>query len=93
MTTPKERFQVSGHSGAFSKIVANESFEAACDYALLELTHWMPSTTTLSLPTDPYVAIDANSQIMGAKKVLEILKHLHEPIKPPVTPKRDTLHY
>jgi hypothetical protein len=93
MDSPRQRFQVSGHAKAFSALVASESFEPACDYALLELQSQLPSTCTPGLPTDPHLAIDANSQIHGAARVLEILKHLHEPSKSDVTPKRNSLHY
>lgn len=93
MNTPKERFQTSGHSGAFSKLVASEAFDPACDYALLQLLSEMAPNTRPGTPTDPLVGLDSSAQMIGAARVLEILKHLPEPIKPPVTPKKDTLHY
>lgn len=91
--TPKESFLTSGHSSAFSKLVASEAFEPACQYALLQLQYEMPPTAVPGMPTDPYHGIDANSQMYGARRVLTILASLSEPIKPPIQPKRESLHY
>lgn len=93
MDTPHERFLVTGHAVPFSKVAATETFEAACDYALLQLQSEMRPTSVPGLPVDPYVAIDANSQMWGASRVLQILKHLHEPIKQPEPVKGQSLHY
>lgn len=93
MRTPKEAFLSSGHSAAFAKLVASESFEVACHYALLQLQNEMPPSTMPMTPTDPYAAIDANSQMFGAKRVLAILQSLSEPVKTTAPVKRDTLHY
>lgn len=93
MRTPKESFLTSGHSAAFSKVVSTECFEVACNYALLELSYWLPPTTTPGIPTDPYIAIDANSQLFGAKKVIAILQSLSDPIKTETSTKKDTLNY
>jgi len=91
--TPKESFQLTGKSADFAKLRATEAFETACDYALLELQWWMPPNTTPSLPTDPYVGIDANAQMFGAKRVIEILKSLSEPVKQPEPSKRPSLYH
>lgn len=91
--TPRESFQVSGSLADFKKIIALAAFEVACDYALLELQHQMPPNTTPSLPTDPYVGIDANAQMQGAKRVLAILKNLAEPVEQAKPIKQDRLHY
>lgn len=93
MNTPKESFLTGGQAETFKKIVGSEAFVVACDYALMELQHQMPPTNTPGLPTDPYVAIDANSQMWGARRAIEILKTLSEPIKQPTAPKQDRLHY
>lgn len=84
---------MSGHAAAFSKLVASEAFEPACDYALLQLQSEMPATTIPGITADPITAIDANSQMQGARRVLAILQSLSEPIKPPTQPKRDKLNY
>ena len=91
--TPKERFLISGHAKAFLDMINSEHFGPACDYALLELQYQIPPNTTPNLPTDPYVGLDANAQMWGAKRVIEILKQLAEPVKEPEPLKRESLHY
>lgn len=93
MSTPKERFLTSGHAGDFAKLVASEHFEPACDYALLQLRLELPANCSPNLPTDPLTGFDANAQTVGAMRVLEILKHLHEPVKAPTTLTTPKLHY
>jgi hypothetical protein len=91
--TPKESFLISSSAAEFKKMLASTAFEVACDYALMELQHQMPPNCTPSLPTDPYIGIDANAQMWGAKRVIEILQNLTEPPKKPETPRRESLHY
>ena len=77
----------------WKKIAAHESFEPACVHAMMQLASEMAPTTHPSLPTDPYVAIDANGQMHGAARVLEILHTLAEPVTQPAPMKRESLHY
>jgi hypothetical protein len=92
MTTPKQRFQQSGHSAAFGKLVASEAFDPACDYALLELLSEMPANRQPGAATDGLVGFDTSAQMQGAIRVLDILKRISEPEKNnPV--RRETLHY
>ena len=93
MRTPRESFQLSGKAADFKKIAATEAFEVACDYALMELQQQMPPNCTPSLPTDPYVGIDANAQMWGAKRVIELLKNLAEPTKAPEQTRRQTIYH
>lgn len=93
MTTPKESFLQSGLSADFKKIAGNPAFLVACDYALMELQSRMPPNTTPSLPTDPYVGLDANGQMFGARRVIDILQSLSEPVKPPTQIKRESLYH
>ena len=93
MRNPKESFLLSGKAAEFKNILATESFELACDYALLQLVTDLPPNTTPNMPTDPYVGIDANAQLFGAKRVLAILHSLAEPIPTKKPEKRDTLNY
>lgn len=94
MPTPKENFLVSGKAPAWAAVVAKvPEFETACDYALLQLQSEMRPNTTPNLPTDPYIGLDANAQMTGARRVLEILSTLSEPINPPKPQTKDTLHY
>ncbi len=94
MRSPRESFQLTGKAPEWAKVVASvPGFETACDYALLQLQSEMTPTTIPGSPTDPYHAIDANSQMWGARRVLAILKTLHEPVKQATPPKRESLHY
>lgn len=93
MRSPKESFLLSGSAPDFKKVLQVPAFEVACDYALMELQFQMPPNTTPSLPTDPYIGIDANAQMWGARRVIEILLSLTEPIKKPEPIKTPTLHY
>lgn len=93
MRTPREAFLVSGNVAEFKKVVANTGFEPACEYALLQLAMELAPTTIPGMPADPYIAIDANSQLHGARRVLEILQSLHEPIKPPTRTEKQELNY
>lgn len=91
--TPKESFLLTGKAKEFGNIAASEAFETACDYALLQLQSEMLPNLHPNLPTDPYVGLDANAQMHGARRLLDILRSLHEPTvtKPPT--KRPTPHY
>lgn len=94
MRTPRESFLLSGKADAWKKVIASvPELDIACDYALLQLQYEMPGNTHPGLPTDPYVGLDANAQMQGARRVLDILKTLHEPVKEPTQPKRESLHY
>lgn len=93
MRPPKESWLTSGHSASFAKLVASESFEPACQHALMQLQSELPPTAVPGVPTDPYIGLDANSQMFGARRVLAILSSLSEPAKPSTTPKSQTLHY
>ena len=81
--TPRQSFLLTGQVKAFQSIVASEAFEVACDYALLELS------SEINDPMNP----TGLAQIIGARKVLEILKTLHEPVTTPKPFKRPTPHY
>jgi hypothetical protein len=83
----RERFQQSNHVKALADITANPSFESGADYAMLVLLEEQPEGN------DPSKAWDCHSQMVGAQKLLAILKTLHIPIEKPATTKRDTLHY
>lgn len=91
--TPRESFLASGKADAFKKIVGTEAFAVACEYALLHFAHGLPPSVIPNLPTDPYVAMDANSQLWGARQVLEILQTIADPIKDTKPTERKTLTY
>lgn len=91
--TPKETFLKSGHREKLAELVASDAFNAACDYALLEMQSLMPPTVTPGLPTDGMVAADANSQMWGARRVIQLLKTLADPIQAPEPSKQKTLYH
>ena len=93
MTSPKDRFLTSGHAKGFLALVASEHFSPACDYALLEMQSELPVNCQPGMPLDPFLGADANAQRVGAIRVLEILKTLSEPHKPPTTQTSQKLHY
>ena len=93
MRTPRESFLLSGKVAEFKKIVAAESFETACDYAVLQLQSEMLPNRLPGLPIDPCAGLDANAQMQGAARVIDILKTIGEPVKPPTPIKKETLHY
>lgn len=93
MPTPKESFILSGKAQAFKQFVATVEFDVACDYALLQLLSEQRQNILPGQPADPYVGLDANAQMKGAARVLEILRTIHEPEKPPAQEKRPTLKY
>lgn len=89
----KQTFILSPHRLAHEKVVMTDAFRAACDYSMLELISQLRETTTAGLPTDPYVGLDSNSQLVGARKVLAILKTIHEPIHEPKSRRTESLDY
>ena len=93
MRTAKESFLLTGMAADWKKVASHESFEPACIHAMMQLASEMAATTHPSLPTDPYVAIDANGQMHGAARVLEILHTLAEPVTQSAPTKRESLHY
>lgn len=92
-TNPRDSFRLTGKAAELKRLLANEAFDVACDYSLLQLLSEMPANLQPGAATDVMIGFDANAQMAGAARVLEILKTLADPVKPPTTPKRDTLHY
>lgn len=77
MRTPKELFHASSHFQGFQKLLESPAFEPACQAALAVLVHQFPAHTgTMN------ESWDAHCQIVGARRVLEILSTLHEPDVP-----------
>jgi len=69
---PKQAFIESPHRAQHEKIVQTESFQSACDYSLLVLLNELPKAT------DPSQGWDCHSQMIGARRVLDILKTIHK---------------
>lgn len=93
MRTAKECWMASGHADTWKQIALNVAFDHACHHALMLLQSEMPPTTVPGSATDPYTALDANSQMFGAKRVLSILRHLSDPIPKSPSTKTPTLKY
>ena len=93
MRTPRESFLLTGRAPVWQNIVANEAFEPACLHALMQLQSEMTPNRLPGLPIDPCAGLDANAQMQGAARVLDILKTIAEPATQPVTPRRESLHY
>ena len=69
--SPRQTFATSPHREAMEKITSSDVFLLACDYALL--IH----AEEIADPLNP----TGLAQIIGARRVLEILKTIGEPIK------------
>lgn len=85
--SPKQAFLESPHKISHEKFVQTESFQTACDYALLVLVQEQPHAP------DPSKGWDSHSQLIGARRVLDILKSLSEAEKQPEPVKQKTLNY
>lgn len=86
--TPKQTFIDSGHRLEHEQTTKKPSFNAACDYALLEMLQLQPLNVA-----DPSKGWDAHSQMVGARKVLELLKTLHQVELEKNPSKQPTLNY
>ena len=93
MRTPKESFLLTGKAPTWKNLVASDAFEPACVHALLQLQSEMVPNRLPGLPIDPCAGLDANAQMQGAARVLEILHTLAEPVTQPAPTKRESLHY
>ena len=93
MKTPRESFLLTGKAPKWKEIVANDAFEPACLHALAQLQSDMLPNRLPGLPIDPCAGLDANAQMQGAARVLDILRTIAEPEISPVTKKRDTIYH
>jgi len=84
---PRTRFAQSTHAAAFKKIVATPDFEEATLAALLSLQREMP------IECNPQQSLDAHQQMVGARRYLEILCSLHEPVTQPKPAPKKGLDY
>jgi len=73
---PKARFLKTPHAKLHADIVVTESFQSACEAAMLEMQVGLPAAT------NPANGWDAHSRMQGAKDFLYILLNLAEPEKP-----------
>lgn len=77
LNTPRQKFSQSSFAPKFKDIVErNEAFEEATLAALLEFQTTLPLDTT-----QPQQACDAHQQMAGARKFLDILTTIYQPVK------------
>lgn len=84
---PRQTFRESPHCDIHKKLVLTEAFQVACDYALLALLQDMPESK------DPSQGWDNHSQMVGARRVIDILKTLHQSPEETKGVKPPTLNY
>lgn len=84
---PKDTFLASTSKVPFEAVASSDAFHIACDYALLVLSEETPLRPT------PNEAADAHQQMVGARRVLNILKTLSEPREKPREPIGPKLNY
>lgn len=75
----KDTFLKSAERENWERLASSKTFEAACDAALLELVLEQPTVGT------PDKGWDSHSQVLGARRLIEILSALHiksEPQQP-----------
>lgn len=85
--SPKDSFISSPHKKDWDQITGTDAFHFACDYALLVMEDGFPMRAA---PND---AADAHQQMIGARKVLDILKTLPEPVSKSKPFNPPTLNY
>jgi hypothetical protein len=88
MRTSKALFQASPVFKEFNALLTNPAFESACKTALTSFVESLPESTA-----EPSKSWDSYCQILGARRVLEILSQLHEPETTPTPTKWPSLKY
>lgn len=83
--SPKETFIDTPHRSKHAEMVATDSFNVACDYALLQMQAEMSD--------DPQKGFESHFQMLGAQRFIRTLKTIHETAKEPTQPQRKTLNY
>lgn len=71
MPTPKEAFIATPHRQDWERITQTKAAEAARDAALLQFVYDQPDANA------PAASWDAHSQLVGARKMLNLLFNLH----------------
>lgn len=87
--TPKDLFQATPHFVLWKDFVNRQpaAFETGLQAALSEMLNEVPAAATINAAWDGYC------QLVGARRLMEILSRLHEPA-PKATPlKPDELNY
>lgn len=85
--TAKEVFLGSTLRAEWEKLVQTPAFEIACQYAMLSLMEEQVPAI------DPSKSWDVACRLTGARRLIQILKELPEPIKDREERKREGLNY
>jgi len=88
LRSPKERFITSVHAAVWKITIGSESTEEAFHSALCQMCDDSPTECHV-----PQVACDAHQQLIGARKILDILSTLHIPTTPNQVSKPKGLDY
>lgn len=87
MKTPRDRFQETKFSKPHADLAVSDGFQSACEYAILQFVAEQPSAM------DPTKHWDAHAQLIGARRILDILKALADPVEPPKAPVTAGINY
>lgn len=85
--SPRQTFFAGPHKAAFEQFVTSESFQAAGQFAMLELLFMMPDTS------NPNTSWDCHAQLVGARRFWALLSSMHEKSELPQREKEPSLHY
>ena len=80
MKSPRERFLETKFAKSHADLAVSDGFQLACEYATLQFISEQPSAN------EPTKHWDAHAQLVGARKILEILKTLADPVEPAKKP-------
>lgn len=87
MKSPHQRFLESKFVKPHADLVVSDGFLAACEYAVLQFVEDQPPVL------DPQKHWDCHAQLVGARRVLNILKGLADPIEENKPQSQQTLNY
>lgn len=87
MKTPRDRFQETKFSKPHADLAVSDGFQSACEYAILQFVAEQPGTS------DAAKHWDSHAQLVGARKILDILKALADPVEPAKKQAQDSLNY
>lgn len=86
MTSPREAFQKSTYRKTWEEFTMTAAFESAIHAALLQFATELPDSPSPS-------CIDPHSQMVGARKVLQMLSNIHLKEEEAKKRKTDQLNY
>jgi hypothetical protein len=75
LKSPHQRFIETPHAKPFSDVAVSDGFQSACEYAMLQFVAQLP------MSGDPARHWDCHGQLIGAKRFLEILTTIADPVE------------